>query len=534
MRPPMLAAFSLAVLSTSCLASTSAPVTAVTLYPGSASITRTAQVAPGASEVILTGLPANFDIQTMRVAASPGLRVGAVTTLDAAGSEARNPAEANLIEKIQALKDQKALLDAEASSAQAVKNYLEKLDSRGGTDKTGVAADGKALAGMIDTLGKGVSAALLKIQKIAVQQRSLDASLDVLQRDLARLQSGSRDARAVTVRLTGDKGGTVTLSYQLNNAGWKPGYRASLDSGASTVELARLATVAQNTGEDWSNVKLTLSTSQPRQSPGGREVQPWLLSWKARTEEQNFGRAVMASPAPAPALERVEVTGSRIKRELDGIDSSLMTEVQGAFATEFEVPERVSLASDGRAVTLSLSTQTLAAKQYLRVTPRLERFGLIMAETARPEGVWPAGNLQLFRDGGYVGATFWNMQQGRRTEFSFGRDEQLTVSLDAVEGKSGSKGMFGTRAAHTVADVFTISSRHRKAMDLVVIEAAPVSTSDEIKVQAVFEPKPAVTAWEDRRGVVAWKTSIAPAATLKFNVEYQIDYPKDGVMLGLR
>ncbi|UUZ51557.1 hypothetical protein LP420_20750 [Massilia sp. B-10] len=32
---------------------------------------------------MLTGLPSNFDVQTMRVAASPGLRVGAVTTLDA-------------------------------------------------------------------------------------------------------------------------------------------------------------------------------------------------------------------------------------------------------------------------------------------------------------------------------------------------------------------------------------------------------------------------------------------------------------------
>jgi uncharacterized protein (TIGR02231 family) len=533
MRPLLLAILTLAVLSTTCLANTSAPVTAVVLYPGSASITRTAQVVPGASEVVLTGLPANFDIQTMRVAASSGLRVGAVTTLDAARSEARNPVEANLIEKIQGLEDQKALLDAEASSAKVVKSYLEKLNGNTPSDKAGTAADGKALAGMIDTLGKGVSGALVKIQKIAVQQRAINASLDVLRRDLARLQSNSRDARAVTVRLAGDKGGTVTLSYQLSNAGWKPGYRASLDSAAATVELARLATVAQNTGEDWSNVKLTLSTSQPRQSPVGREAQPWLLSWN-RPQEDQYLMKQMAPAAPAPALERVEITGSSVRRSLEDIDSSLMSEVQGTFATEFEVPERVSLASDGRAVTLSLSTQTLAATQTLRVTPRLERFAIIMAETARPEGVWPAGKLQLFRDGGYIGATSWSLQQGKRTEFAFGRDEQLTVALDAVEGKSGSKGLFGSRASHSVADVFTLTSRHRKAMDVVVIEASPVSTSDDIKVQAVFEPKPAVTAWEDRRGVVAWKTSIAPGATQKFNVEYQIDYPKDGVMLGLR
>ncbi|UUZ51558.1 hypothetical protein LP420_20755 [Massilia sp. B-10] len=43
---------------------------------------------------------------------------------------------------------------------------------------------------MIDTLGKGVSASLVKMQKIAVQQRALNASIDVLQRDLARLEVG--------------------------------------------------------------------------------------------------------------------------------------------------------------------------------------------------------------------------------------------------------------------------------------------------------------------------------------------------------
>ncbi|UUZ51556.1 hypothetical protein LP420_20745 [Massilia sp. B-10] len=35
MRPPLLAAVALAVMSTTCFASTSAPVTAVVLYPGS-------------------------------------------------------------------------------------------------------------------------------------------------------------------------------------------------------------------------------------------------------------------------------------------------------------------------------------------------------------------------------------------------------------------------------------------------------------------------------------------------------------------
>ncbi|SHH46251.1 mucoidy inhibitor MuiA family protein [Massilia sp. CF038] len=532
---PIFAACSLVFASASCLASTGAPVTAVVLYPGSASITRTAQVVPGAHEVVLTGLPANFDVQTMRVSASGGLRVGAVTTLDAAGSQVLNPAEASLRDQIEALSDQKAMLDAQAGAAQIVKTYLERLNAGGEGSKPAPVADGKALAGLIDTLGKGASNALVKIQAIAVQQRTIDLKIDVLKRDLARLQSGTRDARAVTIALAGAQGGTVTINYQLNNAGWKPGYRASLDSGASTVELTRMATVAQHTGEDWSNVRLTLSTGQPRQSPTGRVPQPWLLSWSVPQPQKPMLAGMARAAAPAPTAQRVEITGSSNKLALEeAIDASFMTEVQSTFATEFQVPERVSLASDGRAVTLALSSQNLPAKQYVRVAPRLERFGIIMAETTRPDGVWPAGPLQLFRDGNYVGATHWNLQDGKRTEFAFGRDELLNVSVDAVDGKTGSKGVFGTRNAKNTADVFTLTSRHSKPLNLLVLESSPVSTADEIKVQAVFAPKPTVTAWEDRRGVVAWQTSIAPAASLSFQVEYQIEYPKDGVLVGLR
>jgi hypothetical protein len=69
---------------------------------------------------------------------------------------------------------------------------------------------------------------------------------------------------------------------------------------------------------------------------------------------------------------------------------------------------------------------------------------------------------------------------------------------------------------------------------VVVLESSPVATSDEIKVKATFAPKPAIDAWEQRRGVVAWKTRMAPGATATFNVAYRIDYPKEGQLLGLR
>ena len=45
--------------------------------------------------------------------------------------------------------------------------------------------------------------------------------------------------------------------------GWNWQYEARLDSQKKTVALVRQAQLQQGTGEDWSNIELTISTSQP-------------------------------------------------------------------------------------------------------------------------------------------------------------------------------------------------------------------------------------------------------------------------------
>ncbi len=480
----------------------------------------------------LSGLPANFNLETLSVQGSQGIRLGNVVTQQAANSTPVNPAEAKLVEKIEALKDQQALVGAEIKSATIVKHYIERFDAGAGAgQKTTASIDPKTLASMLGTLGRGASDALLKIEKLGVQSRTLSVQIEALQRDLAALQSGARDTRDVTVRVAAPHAGTVTVSYQVGNAGWKSGYRGSLDSHASTVDLERQATIVQNTGEDWSNVKMTLSTARPGQSPVGAQAQPWLLSWRAPELAQTLSYKG-APAAPAPAV--VSVSGRMNRLDSDEVVDSFTRESQSTFATQFDVPSRITLASDGREVTVSLSNQTLAVRQHLRVTPRLEKFAIVMAEATRPDGVWPAGTIQLFRDGSYIGATQWDIKDGDKALFSFGRDELMTVAVAAVDGMSGSKGIFNGRGARHTADVFTLVNSHKKPMDVVVIEASPVATAEEIKVQATFAPQPSVTSWEQRRGVVAWKKTLAAGATATFNVAYSIDFPKEGVMIGLK
>src|SRR5260221_8949184 len=110
-------------------------------------------------------------------------------------------------------------------------------------------------------------------------------------------------------------------------------------------------------------------------------------------------------------------------------------EVQTTFATEFEVPGAVSLPSDGRKLTVVLAKLSLPAKMRLRVVPRLDAAAVVTAEAERPEGVWVAGDNQLYRDGNYVGATSWNPQTSPALGVPFCRSHPMSAEVRSVEDR---------------------------------------------------------------------------------------------------
>src|ERR1044071_7289704 len=256
-----------ACFSGSAFSQQSSRIARVTLYPGSAAIERAGAVSAGSGTLEMTGLPANFDLRTLRVEASPGIRVGEVSVQDVGRAEALSSREAELEARIQALNDEKAALDVEVKTAELVRDYPASLRARPaaeGDKALPSPVDPKAIPAVIEALRRGGGDAYGQIQKIEIKKRAIDKQVAALQRDLARLRTGARDVRTLAISYTASRAGEVRATYQVTNAGWKPVYRAALDSSTSRVELERQATIMQRTGEDWRGVALRLSPGQPR------------------------------------------------------------------------------------------------------------------------------------------------------------------------------------------------------------------------------------------------------------------------------
>lgn len=521
-------------------APSSIPITDVVLYPGGATITRSVQVRPGMNRIVIDDLPA-FDMQSLHAEADNGVRVGEIESADVAGTHPINPQEARLQARITALQDQQDALDAQVKSSKMAMEYLDKLMSasllagypRKDHDRPAPMLDPKTLVGLADAIRNTTGKSLAQMQALAVKKREIGKQIDALQRDLDRLRSAGTDKRTLVVHFTVQRAGLLRVSYVVNNASWRPTYRASLDSETSKVELERDAIISQQTGEDWRNVHLVLSTSQPRQATRGLEPRPWLLSWA----EQIYNRVFNAPEAmeAAPALA-VSDKGESLKKQAmvsPGAQPYVAptVETQGAFANSYTVPARTTLASDGREVSVELTRNTLTVKQYFEVVPRQEAAAYVTAEADMPEGDWPAGGILLFRNGNYVGRGTWNPGDSEKLVLGFGRDDMIRVTVKPQKADASSSGIISKQRHKQIATLFSFVNLHKQQVTLKVLESSPVSTTDKVEVKTTFSPKPTHENWEDKRGVMEWQVKLAPKATAKIRTDYEIVYPDTGELV---
>ena len=71
--------------------------------------------------------------------------------------------------------------------------------------------------------------------------------------------------------------GELVVSYWMQNAGWSPSYNARVVTIAEPLRLEYQAMVRQQTGEDWKNVGLTISTGMPSANRSKPDLMPWML-----------------------------------------------------------------------------------------------------------------------------------------------------------------------------------------------------------------------------------------------------------------
>lgn len=520
-------------------AGTSSRIAQVTVYPGSATVERVARVAAGARSFTFGCLPASLDSASLQVQADAAVRVGEfhIETKDRdVTPECASPLEG----QIRSLEDQIAQVKAEQEALQLAQRYLGNVAGAApGTPEPSKAearlapASAAQITATAEALRQSAQNAHQRQHQLERRQQALELALKPLLTEQSRVASQQAQVVSVTVNLATAQEAALRLSYQVRGPSWQPSYRATLQADKASVQLERLALVAQSSGEDWNNVQLTLSTGQPGRATQGRLPRPWTLDVAPPPRPAAPAAAMMLmAPAPAPTMQDHQARKTRaivFEQDMPSFDVSVFNK---GFATEFAVPQRISVPSSGQRVTLALGSQQTNAQLFTRIAPAEEEAAYLVAQLQTPPGVWPAGPVGLYRDGAFVGngrldfaANTNSNTQG--SSLWFGRDELVQVRASAPEQMTSSTGLTGARTERRSQHSYHINNRHSSPVTLQVLHAAPVSRHEKIEVESHYQPAPHSTAWNGQPGTIVWQQALAAGSGTSFSAEHTIRHHKE-------
>ena len=518
-------------------------IDAVTVYPDGATVTRLLSVdlPQGDTTLIARDFPPGLDATSLRVEGegAAGIVIGAI---DARPPRAERPATAPEMEqRIEALKDERSVLDDKIAAETARKEFAQRFASETpfGLGEKGEARPIADWRVAFHAVAEEIASADEAIRQARLRQREIDRSLAALD---AELRANPARKMEVRIDLAANAGGPAVfrVSYTVRGARWAPLYDARLDSGTRerkpALELVRRAEILQQTGEDWRDVALSVSTVRTAKGGSGPELRPLIVRYqdpaalsavpKTRTMDRVSAaedqRNTPLTYAPYPNQLPVMVTQER--------EATIET---GGFQAMFRIPGRVSIATNEGAKSFRIATAAIAPELVVRATPALDETAYLEAAFKQAdEAPLLPGRISLYRDGIFVGRGQMTLTPKDETvRLGFGADDKVKVARATIRKSEGSTGIISSAKTDEREYKITVRNGHDRPIKVIVEDQIPTSESADIYVELLpVTTAPSERDVRDRRGVLAWNFDAAPGEAKEIRLGWRLRWPADKVV----
>lgn len=518
-------------------------IDAVIVYPDGATVTRTITVdlPAGDTTLIARDFPPGLDPSSLRI---EGDGAGAITigAIDARPPRAERPAAAPELERrIEALTDERKVLADRIAAETARKDFAQRFATQVpfGLGEKGEARPLAEWRAAFTAVAEEVASADSAMRAARLQQREID-------RELARLdaQLKANPPRKMEVRIdlaaNANAHAQFRVSYTVRGARWTPLYDARLDSGTRerkpALELARRAEIVQQTGEDWSDVALSVSTVRTAKGGSAPELSPLIVRYPLppappmpRGAAPVSGHLDNAVRAPMSAVEGAPQQAEEQRDKVTATERDATIEA-GGYQVVFRIPGRISVATNEGAKAFRIANAQIAPDLLSRATPALDETAYLEASFRQADDApLLPGRVALYRDGVYVGRGQLALTPKDETvRLGFGADDKLKVTRTTVRRNEGSAGIISSSKIDEREFKITLRSGHDRPIRVVIEDRVPVSETDDIKVELLpVTTPPSEQNVRDRRGVLAWNLDVAPAEAREIKLGWRLRWPAD-------
>lgn len=330
----------------------------------------------------------------------------------------------------------------------------------------------------------------------------------------------------LAVKIKAKRAGTANfeMSYFVSQASWSPSYDVRMNELNKPLEFTLRANVYQNSQEDWENVALTLSTSNPTEGGTKPELYPQYVNfWQNYGSLQPQLSGAYMNDAEM-VIEEVQVTGYKKSRNADmAAAAPVVNTVTRAVATDYEIQERYTIKGKQGKQIVEIQVVDVPADYEHRAVPKLDKSVFLTASISDWESYgFMDGPMNLYLEGKYTGESFLNSQSTNDTLLlSLGRDKSVVVERDQIKDFK-SKKFFGSKTTDSYGYKITARNKKSTPIHLIVEDQIPISQNEAIEVELLEKSK---AKYDKETGFLTWEMDLKAGDKKDFDFKYAIKFP---------
>lgn len=493
----------------------------VVLYSNQAIIHRSGNVVlkKGVNHLVLHGLEEQIIPNSLKISVGEN-----ATVLSSYISSTELPRAAHTQEVLKILDNLEGLKREEYTIKKRIQNYQSEkdliLNHRQATGESGF--ETTRLQNLATFYRKNLNEIDRLIYDDQQELQKVNENKVKLQKSLADKGYRSHaNALFLNVETDASVAAVVKLNYLVPNAGWTPFYDIKTNGIDPELRTATRANIYQNTGVNWDQAKVTLSTAQPIQGQQIPKVHPWVLRFLEEGIDRRFGADAMQSNR---VYELAEVETVSISKRVSS-KQEIASAVDNLTSREFRINHPVSIkGADGTSV-VTIENFTMQGDYRYFAVPKYNPNVFLTAYVTDWEkhNLLPA-NANLYLGGDFVGSSFINPQQDTDSlHLPFGKDDGVVVKRERITDVT-SRSFIGRFKTVEMGIQIQIRNNKRVPIQLTLKDQVPIASNSDIEIK-VNEISNA--AHSKDTGELSWDFALAPGERKTIIIKYSVKYPKN-------
>ena len=368
------------------------------------------------------------------------------------------------------------------------------------------------------------------IDSVETEIKAIDERIEDLKKELQKAIETDQNLSSVAeVEIEMAEAGEIgiALSYLANAAQWTPQYELRARPNQKQIGFGYFASIWQQTGEDWSDVTLSLHTNRANRQGNVPVLPPLALQNRQVYPKGSFSSRSAQFSEPPPAAQ-AELALSNMAIDARGQIQEVAVS-SSTVSFQATIPGKIAVPSARDASAFKVLESNIEAEFWSEAVPKIQLDTYLRAKIVNTLDlpILP-GQALAFVDGKLSSKVFLDkILPEEETELSLGTDANIIVKRREGSQKDTDSGFIDKTTTLTRSYANEVTNYHAVDHKVIIVDQFPIAQNAKIEIRRQTPKENEVTIEDENNGLFKWEATLKPKEERTFTTSFEVIYPRD-------